>query len=759
MRLTRLFLRNYRVFEEALELELPAGLVGIYGPNGAGKSFLVESVRFALWGKARTSNDDVRTTGINGDCIVEVEFEHEGHLYVVRRTLSGINSTMKAEAHANGAQVAEGARDVGRYVQSILGMDDAAFRASVFAEQKQIAAFSNQTPAKRRELVLRLLGITPLDAARDEARRDAKLARESHDRLRDVLPPLEQLRDDLAALEATAATAAATAAEAGSIEAAAKDRATAAERALDALDELRRAHDDLVAEGKAVRAEHDAAEATVAKLTVEQAELADAGNRLVALQPDVEGLPAAEAKLAQVDLVATAEAVLAALPAAAEAAEPDDAAAEAARLAAEQAGAAAAELGGRLQSATAEAARARQAASGSSALSGAADCPLCGQALGDAFEQVQDHRAREVAEADARVAALEVEVAAATTAAKAASKTATAAATALAGARTAWAAAEQVRARRATAEHALAEAIAALGAPPEPGAGIALRAEVARRKAAADECRRLEGRLERRVTVERELEDARSVVLDTKGRRETLLEKVKGLGFEPAAHEAARAERTAAREAAEAATRLAADARLAEGRARAAADAAAKALTDAEAQHARIADLADASRHLGRLADLLNAFRTNVVATIGPRLATEAAELFAELTDHEYDRLEVDPESWEIQVRDAGRLHGMDRFSGSETDLANLALRVAISEHVRFQSGGAVGLLVLDEVFGPLDDDRRERMLQALDRLRSRFRQVLVVTHANDVKEQLPSAIEVVKLPGRRATARVIAGI
>ncbi|MEA3019036.1 MAG: repair protein SbcC/Rad50, partial [Actinomycetota bacterium] len=103
--------------------------------------------------------------------------------------------------------------------------------------------------------------------------------------------------------------------------------------------------------------------------------------------------------------------------------------------------------------------------------------------------------------------------------------------------------------------------------------------------------------------------------------------------------------------------------------------------------------------------------------------------------------------------------HGLARYSGSETDLANLALRIAISEHVRFQSGGSVGLLVLDEVFGPLDSDRKDRMLLALERLRSRFRQVLVITHDPEIKEQLPSAIEVVKLPGRRATARVLSGV
>src|SRR6185312_10111689 len=166
-------------------------------------------------------------------------------------------------------------------------------------------------------------------------------------------------------------------------------------------------------------------------------------------------------------------------------------------------------------------------------------------------------------------------------------------------------------------------------------------------------------------------------------------------------------------------------------------------LEDADKQHAALGEMEEGTRHLGRLADLLNVFRNTVVGSVGPTLSAQAADLFAELTDREYDRLEVDPDTYEIQIRDAGVAYGMDRYSGSETDLANLALRVAISEHVRFQSGGTVGLLVLDEVFGPLDDDRKERMLTALERLKGRFRQVLVVTHASEIKEQLPNALEV----------------
>ncbi|MST33760.1 AAA family ATPase, partial [Acidimicrobiaceae bacterium USS-CC1] len=207
--LTRLYLRNFRVYEDELDLALPPGLVGIYGPNGAGKSTLLEAITFALWGRARTDRSEIRSAGVGGDCVVELEFEHEGHLYAVRRWLTGINSTMKAEALCDGLALAEGATDTKRYVQSVLGMDDGAFRASVFAEQKQLAAFSSQSPAERRRLVLQLLGITPLDGARDTARKDARERDAQLNQLRAVLPDLEVLT--VAAADADAAAGAAEA--------------------------------------------------------------------------------------------------------------------------------------------------------------------------------------------------------------------------------------------------------------------------------------------------------------------------------------------------------------------------------------------------------------------------------------------------------------------------------------------------------------------------------------------------------------------
>jgi exonuclease SbcC len=755
MRVTRLYLRNYRVYEE-LELELPPGLVGIYGPNGGGKSALVESIRFALYGRARTSSDEVRTAQVKADAIAEVEFEHEGHLYVVRRTIGGINSTVRASAQADGYQVSEGARDTTRYVHSILGMDDAAFRASVFAEQKQLSAFSGQAPAERRKLVLQLLGITPLDAARDEARRDARSAEGQYERLRALLPDLDALTVALQDSQEACVTLEAAALAAEAAVGLARERLEAATLRQEALDVLRQEHELLSAEVRSVTAERDRAASNVARLTAELADLDRAAARLAELAPEAEGWRDAEARLRLVEAVVAAKTMAEAAVLAEAPEPPDEDAIEKARAAAEEARTELAAVEGRLHGARAELERARQTMTRASELDDEADCPLCGQALGAAFAEVQAHRATELADAERRATELEAERARLSTEAAAARRRVTEVARTVAAARTAWDAHQRAVADRERALQALAVAEAALGRTATTEERVELAAEVERRRRATDECQRLRGRLERRAQAVAELDVERVLVADHGGLLGTLAEKQAALGFTTDDLAAARAARHQARLDLEEAATAAETARLALHEARARTESQVARLAEANEQHAQLGVLGEEARHLARTAELLSGFRNNQVAAVGPRLSAHAANLFAELTDNEYDFLDVDRETYEIRIRDAGLDYGMARFSGSEVDLANLALRVAISEHVRFQSGGAVGLLVLDEVFGPLDDDRKERMLLALERLRGRFRQVLVVTHDTEIKHQLPNAIEVVKLPGRRATARLV---
>lgn len=770
MLIKRLYLRNYRVYEDPLELYLPPGLVGIYGPNGAGKSTLLEAIVWTLWGKARTTKEHIRTSGVGGECVTEVEFEHEGHLYLVRRSIRGANSAVAVEAHCDGAMMSTGTREAQRYVESVLGMDDAAFRASVFTEQKQLAAFSDQTPAERRRLVLQLLGITPLDAARDAARRDARELSSSYTHARQILPDLVALAEAASDADAKAEADERAAAEEATAAEAVRLRAVAALKDFQDLDVKRQEHDSLVAEGKAARQQLDALAAAVAGLREEL-------TALHSLIPQVEMLRTKAAGAAdtaqQVALLDAVQAAVRALgrstvppePPAADETTFDQAAGAAAsareQLAAAEALAKAAQ--GDLQ-------RASQAASKSASLSGEADCPVCGQALGGAFERVQQHRAQELADAEERVTRSGRQVARAKRTAQAADAHLAGLKAEITAAREARASWEASEGRRQEAARALADAweaflagaqrAEAVPSPPEAARieelAIEARRTLERQRAAQAELHRIQGRLERRPVLEASLPGAVEKLDAAQAGVEALREKLRALEFEPAALDRAAGELRDAEQAVRRADATAREAALAAARSRERASAAAEKLIEGRSQHDTLSELEKQSRHVGRVADLLSDFRNTVVASVGPRLAGQAAELFGELTDHEYEQLQVNPDTYEVQIGDGGKLYGLDRFSGSEVDLANLAMRVAISEHIHFQSGGAVGLLVLDEVFGPLDQDRKERMLLALDRLRGRFRQVLVVTHDPDIKEQLPNAVEVRKLPGRRAAARVL---
>src|SRR5919204_3851944 len=219
MHLRSLSLRNYRVYR-AVDLEFPDGLIGVYGPNGAGKSTLIESVRYALYGDARTEKSELRSAGINEDVRVELVFEHEGNSYEVRRVLKGRNLTPDVEVFVNQQLAAKSVRDANAYLARVLGMDQRAFLASVCAQQKELTAFATMQAAERRRLVLDLLGVSPVERALAKVREEARDARTRAGGARAQLP-------DLPAAEAAAAAAAAELADAE----AAEHAAGAAERA------------------------------------------------------------------------------------------------------------------------------------------------------------------------------------------------------------------------------------------------------------------------------------------------------------------------------------------------------------------------------------------------------------------------------------------------------------------------------------------------------------------------------------------------
>ena len=76
--------------------------------------------------------------------------------------------------------------------------------------------------------------------------------------------------------------------------------------------------------------------------------------------------------------------------------------------------------------------------------------------------------------------------------------------------------------------------------------------------------------------------------------------------------------------------------------------------------------------------------------------------------------------------------------------------------HLSRVSAADVGMMVLDEVLASLDAERKDLLVQAMGRLSSRFHQLFVITHAEQVKDQFPVSIEVRKTGRRRSEAVLV---
>ena len=88
----KLRLRNFMCYRDGVpELHLEGLHVAcLCGPNGAGKSALLDSMTWALWGKARAKSDDDLITIGRDEMEVELDFLSQGAAYrVVRKRSRG----------------------------------------------------------------------------------------------------------------------------------------------------------------------------------------------------------------------------------------------------------------------------------------------------------------------------------------------------------------------------------------------------------------------------------------------------------------------------------------------------------------------------------------------------------------------------------------------------------------------------------------------------------------------------------------------
>ncbi|MCS6844818.1 MAG: SMC family ATPase [Caldilineales bacterium] len=144
-----------------------------------------------------------------------------------------------------------------------------------------------------------------------------------------------------------------------------------------------------------------------------------------------------------------------------------------------------------------------------------------------------------------------------------------------------------------------------------------------------------------------------------------------------------------------------------------------------------------------------------IIETAIPEIEAEANRLLHRMTDGRMAlRLETQRETrttgepretLEIVLSDELGSRDYHLFSGGEAFRANIALRIALSKLLARRAGAALQTLIIDEGFGTQDAQGRERLVQAITSIQDDFQRVLVITHLEELKDQFPARIEVVK--------------
>ncbi len=112
-------------------------------------------------------------------------------------------------------------------------------------------------------------------------------------------------------------------------------------------------------------------------------------------------------------------------------------------------------------------------------------------------------------------------------------------------------------------------------------------------------------------------------------------------------------------------------------------------------------------------------------------------------------------ETLDIVISDPAGTREYEMFSGGEAFRVNFAIRLALSEILSSRTGARLQTLVIDEGFGSQDAQGRQRLIEAINLVKSDFAKILIITHLDELKEAFPNRIEVEKTP-RGSSVRVI---
>lgn len=784
MRLNGLKLTNFRQHPNT-EITFSDGLIGIMGPNGAGKTTILEAVAYALYGvtAVRGTKESLKFLGAppRAQVSVELDFDLAGHRYRVVRGLTSADLYLDASE----APVATTTTAVNNLLQQRLGMNCGEFFHTYFTGQKELTVMASMTPLQRGQFLSRVLGYERLREAQDRAREHRRGVEREMTGLRSAMPDgdvvtraLNEAREKFAESDRNAQASRArqqlTRADLERIE----PRWTAAQQE---RDQARQVNADIsLAEQTESSFARDAE-----RIAGQLREIDAAKVEMKALQDAIEPLDALQAERDILDtlyredgrrkaLVETETSLREELEALGQklASLKESAASESNTVVELERKRRELEvIHGQLEARRTEWIRDRQEAETKLdelrkqyvdltkerdriiALGETGECPTCSRPLGGSMHTVVEHieeqlegvkvdgayfskRFDQLSDAPKDIHQMEERR-------RGVNDQVTALERSVAKIQESVRELVLVAREVETKEKRRAQLqfdIARIPVGYDENRHALVRSQIEELLPLEAKCQKISALPEREPSVRAEFEMVSTELANARGRIAELRAVVDRIKFSEQEFLALRAEyenlSTTAR-AAELALATADEVARGAKAALASADAAAQELQRAQTQ----LDALNADRRIHEELDrAFTDLRKDLNFQLRPELSELASAFLTELTDARYSELELDDE-YNIVILEEGVAKPV--LSGGEEDLANLVLRLAISQMIAERAGQSFSLLILDEVFGSLDELRRFNVIELLRGLQDRFEQVILITHIESVRERVDHVISV----------------
>jgi len=679
MILKSIHLKNFRKFKDSY-IEFPDGVTGVVGLNGVGKSTLFEAVAWTLYGPvaARTATDQIKREGAapSDPCLVELDFIFNDDTYHVVREMSGKNLSASGSATVNGKLAANGAEVLSKFIQKRLGMDWKSFYTSIFAKQKELNTLSSMNPSERRQLILRMLGINVIDDIISEIRSDIKEKKTVIGKLSD------DLVDETGQDKITRCTQEI------------RNQQRKQKELMEQLQEQKKHLHTILEQRTKMKKDCETKKLSYETLykTVEQLEGKKSRfEKKQRLEKDISLLEKTlqerqqflEKHNKKLTLFKDLEQELHAF----ELQQEKNSTLLQSTVKKQQQNETIFE---RLKADIKEITTKKHHIE---TMGPQAKCPTCERVLGQQHQKLLNAYTEDLAKKDQDATRLTEE-----------------------GKKLRLDYEKLTKERHALQKkdtylrHQVVEREKLQSVLRHSSAEIQReKQQLENKKQELKTIGSIEFDEKQYQHIRTQVSEAYKIYQESLSRLDAINENYQHITVELKKQEGKKDLITQQIKTVE------------------------KTIEEQQRLFNKLQSERKEVQNLSMLSEVMDSYRTYLISQIRPALSSHASELFDELTEGKYSQIELD-EDYNLLVYDRGIPYTIERFSGGEEDLANLCIRLAISEIITERAGSVFQFIVLDEIFGSQDQIRKQNIIKALNTYSSKFKQIFLITHVEDIK-------------------------